>query len=44
MKLFTNQEIIAPKTLSLLHRISQDGAFNAFFFVGGTNLAMQIGH
>jgi hypothetical protein len=44
MKLFTNKEIIARKTLELLQRISNDNTFNGFFFVGGTNLALQIGH
>jgi predicted nucleotidyltransferase component of viral defense system len=37
-------DIILPETLSLLQRLQQDPLLNDYFLVGGTALALQIGH
>ncbi|MBK8703156.1 MAG: nucleotidyl transferase AbiEii/AbiGii toxin family protein [Saprospiraceae bacterium] len=37
-------DVILPETLALLERIQQDAFFDHFFLVGGTALALQIGH
>lgn len=42
--LHKSPEVILPETLELLEQIQQDEAFNEFFLVGGTALALQIGH
>jgi len=36
--------VIHPETLSLLTQIQEDPFFSDFFLVGGTALALQIGH
>lgn len=36
--------VIHPETLNLLVQIQQDAFFEDFFLVGGTALALQIGH
>ncbi len=36
--------VILPHTLSLLKTLQQDSAFHDYFLVGGTALALQIGH
>src|SRR5437868_6718751 len=38
------KEIIAAGTLELLKNLMRDGNLNDFFLVGGTGLALQIGH
>lgn len=35
---------VNPELLELLNKIMQDSAFNKFLLVGGTSLALQIGH
>ena len=42
--LHKGDNIILPETLSLLSRLQKDPMLNQFFLVGGTALAMQIGH
>lgn len=42
--LHKEEDIISAKTLDLLRRLQQDPQLEAFFLVGGTALAMQIGH
>jgi len=42
--LYKSKEIIAPKTWELLLKIQSDKQFKDFFLVGGTALALQIGH
>ncbi len=42
--LHDNRDIISPKTLQLLRRIQKDHLLRDFFLVGGTALALQIGH
>ncbi|MCU0404127.1 MAG: nucleotidyl transferase AbiEii/AbiGii toxin family protein [Chitinophagaceae bacterium] len=42
--MFLNPEIIHPNTLELLKSLMQFPALNNFVLVGGTSLAMQIGH
>ena len=37
-------EAINPKAFTLLKEIMNDPSFNEFFLVGGTGLALQIGH
>lgn len=37
-------DVILPETLALLIQIQQDTFFDNFFLVGGTALALQIGH
>jgi predicted nucleotidyltransferase component of viral defense system len=37
-------KVILPETLDLLRQIQQDMVFKDFFLVGGTALALQIGH
>ena len=44
MKLHTKQEVILPETLALLCQLQADEEFKDFFLVGGTALALQIGH
>ncbi|MCP3928746.1 MAG: nucleotidyl transferase AbiEii/AbiGii toxin family protein [Bacteroidetes bacterium] len=39
-----DKKIILPKTLELLRKIQKDPKFENFFLVGGTALALQIGH
>src|SRR5690348_17064417 len=38
------KETIEPGTLELLRRLMQDDRLNDFVLVGGTALALQIGH
>ncbi len=40
----TSKEIILPETLQLLRKLQKDPILNDFFLVGGTSLALQIGH
>lgn len=40
----TGPQIIEPKTLALLNQLMQDEKLSPFFLVGGTSLALQIGH
>ena len=42
--IFTNKEIILPETLELLEQLKKDPLLDDFFLVGGTALALQIGH
>ena len=42
--IFTNKEIILPETLELLKQLQSDPHLQDFFLVGGTALALQIGH
>lgn len=42
--LHKNPEIILPETFSLLGKICTDSFFDKFNLVGGTALALQIGH
>lgn len=42
--LHKNREIILPETLSLLKDLQEDEMLADFFLVGGTALALQIGH
>ena len=42
--IFTNKEIILPQTLALLEQLQSDDFLQDFFLVGGTSLALQIGH
>ncbi len=42
--LFKTPDIILPETLRLLERLQQDAVLEDFFLVGGTDLALQIGH
>ena len=44
MNMFTDKHIIDPTTLQLLQSLQSDSQLQDFFFVGGTSLAMQIGH
>jgi len=37
-------QTVAPKTLELISKLMTDTAFNHFILVGGTSLALQIGH
>ncbi|MEM6394945.1 MAG: nucleotidyl transferase AbiEii/AbiGii toxin family protein [Bacteroidota bacterium] len=40
----TGPQIIEPQTLALLDQLMQDDHLTKFFLVGGTSLALQIGH
>jgi nucleotidyltransferase AbiEii toxin of type IV toxin-antitoxin system len=42
--LFKSSQIIPPATLELLERLLSDSELSDFFLVGGTALALQIGH
>lgn len=42
--LHKNPDIILPETLGLLEKIQADNTFDEFFLVGGTALALHIGH
>lgn len=42
--LHKNPTVILPETLQLLEQIQQDEVFRDFFLVGGTALALHIGH
>ena len=42
--LHKSSDVILPKTLQLLKKIQQDPVFDDFFLVGGTALALQLGH
>ncbi len=42
--LHKNPKIIAPKTFELIQKLQEIGYFNDFNLVGGTSLALQIGH
>ena len=44
LMLYKDPEIILPTTFSLLQTLCSDNALNDFFLVGGTSLALQIGH
>lgn len=39
-----HQETVEKGTLDLIRRFMQDSAFNSFYLVGGTALALRIGH
>ena len=40
----TEKEVILPETLQLLIKLQQDPLLDVFFLVGGTALALHIGH
>lgn len=42
--IYTGPEIILPDTLLLLKKMQADPVLKNFFLVGGTGLALQIGH
>lgn len=42
--IYTNKEVILPNTLELLKQLQNDIVLSDFFLVGGTSLALQIGH
>lgn len=42
--MFTNSNIILPQTLLLLEQLMEDNYLQQFYLVGGTSLALQIGH
>jgi len=42
--MFTHPNIILPQTLHLLHQLMRDEHCKQFFLVGGTALALKIGH
>ncbi|MFM9950742.1 MAG: nucleotidyl transferase AbiEii/AbiGii toxin family protein [Saprospiraceae bacterium] len=42
--LYNTPNIILPETLALLERLQDDSELKNFFLVGGTALALQIGH
>jgi len=42
--LHKNPFIIAPKTFELLHQLQSMEFLNDFYLVGGTSLALQLGH
>lgn len=42
--LFLSENIILPSTLQILRRLMSDENLKDFFLVGGTGLALQIGH
>jgi predicted nucleotidyltransferase component of viral defense system len=42
--LYKSQDVILPETLELLVQIQQDQFFSEFLLVGGTALALHIGH
>jgi len=42
--LYNSPAIIHPETLSLLQRICLDSSLHHFYLVGGTALALQMGH
>ncbi len=42
--LHNNSNVILPQTLSLLSILQQDTVLDDFYLVGGTSLALQIGH
>lgn len=42
--LHKNPTVILPETLQLLEQIQQDEVFRDFFLMGGTALALHIGH
>lgn len=42
--LHKKKDVILPATLALLERLQCDEDLSAFFLVGGTSLALQIGH
>ncbi len=42
--MFTNSNIILPQTLLLLEQLMEDNHLQQFYLVGGTSLALQIGH
>ncbi len=44
MKLKTDPKIVEPKTFQLLLQLLADPVFEDFLLVGGTALALQIGH
>jgi len=44
MMLYKGVDIILPETLQLLEELQSDPALKSFFLVGGTALALQIGH
>jgi hypothetical protein len=39
-----HQETVEAETLALIKRLSSDPAFKEFVLVGGTALALQLGH
>lgn len=39
-----HKETVDPSTLELIQRICRDPLFNNFHLVGGTALALQLGH
>jgi len=42
--MITDSSIIEPQTLKLFKTLQSDEALQSFFLVGGTSLALQIGH
>lgn len=44
MRLHTNREVILPETFRLLKQLQSAPRQSEFFLVGGTALALQIGH
>lgn len=42
--LHKNPTVILPETLQLLEQIQEDEVFRDFFLVGGTALALHMGH
>lgn len=42
--IYTEKEVILPETLHVLRELQRDPLLNDFFLVGGTGLALQIGH
>ncbi len=39
-----HEETVKPGTLALIHELMQDQQFNSFYLVGGTALALKLGH
>ena len=37
-------DVVAPKTLELLKALMSDSLFTDFFLVGGTSIALRLGH
>ena len=42
--LHKNPKIIAPKTFELIQQLQSLEFLNNFYLVGGTSLALQLGH
>jgi len=39
-----HEETVKPGTLDLIQKLMQDQQFNSFYLVGGTALALKLGH